>query len=957
MPEPLEAELNLEIRGALDSVDDVGRATVEALERAGEDGGAAIETSLTRAGEEAAAAISDSLAGIPPLDLDVNMEQAFAQLDLFNADATTPVVLPIEGDTENAVTQLDLFVSYVEAQQPAPIPIEADTSDAEQAVSDLSDVASGATGDVTDLSGAVSGLQAASGLATGSAGALGGAVGGMGGEAAIAVGATVAIGGAVKAFYSDALSAAGATQRFEARLGDMAVRVEELRDIEGLNDTLGNLALQLGSDDDALRQVVATQYSLAVGSGVADEKAAAYTETLASLAARAVALNPNLGAVDTTAQSLGTALSRGGRFASRFGLDLSTAEISAKALEMTGKDTAAQLTFVEKSMAGAALAAEKYGDHLQRDIAEGSKNPIIQQRALKQIIDENIEAAGAPLVMPLLQLLEQGIPIFQSAGRLLSIVGQVALPIISVALEAVLPIVQAFADGLEAIGPDMLRIIAIALSMAKALDIARTALAIAANAALANPWVLLAVGVTTLIGAIGIFNQDDNMPKAVENTNEFSDAVLEAGGVVDDAAFKIARSTFEAKGRLDALTKSGLGLNDVLSTFQGRSKLTSFTLKELGDSIKNGPNYEIEYLIDYLERTDPALGAVIRRLQETGQLNQGVIRTLRDLNDQYDRANRLQQNRADAGATENGVIAETVTQVQRNVEALIALREAEDREAQAKQSQTDALTDYIDALLAQQDKQFAATKAAQDAATAEEHLRDVNKDVESSELDKQVALNESITAHEKAAIAAAEGALAGQTFASAEAGARAKIDETINALEIQKSQVEYHGPVWWALDAYQRKIQETPEYWLTHLDLVVSAFSGPGGGALANSLGAAAGGAPADVPFRAEGGVIRATAGGQLVNVAEGGYDEIIVPTDDHVRAAQLLREGGLGGLLGARAGSGASAAGGNFTVQINVTGVSTREDGYAAGQGAADGFRDGLVKRGIVMAARTGGG
>lgn len=432
--EPLRAELDLSIQEALRAVADLRGDIEEAL------------VGAAGAFEEEFARITGSL---DPIELEADASELTPAID--EAVGAADGTVPVEGE---GIEQLTLGIEEAVSEADATVVVEADTSDAEAAIGDLGSAAEEAGGGLSSLSGGAAGLQGAAGLAEGSVAGLGSAVGSLGGRAATTVGIVGAIGATVGVFFNEAVDALGATQRFNSVLGDMAGRVENLRDIEGLNTNLGDLALKLGSDDDKLRSVSARLFELARASGIAEKDSSVFTQQMVALGARAVALNPELGDVGDVTDSLSTALVRGGRFASKFGLDLNQADINARALKDTNKLQTEELSFVEKAMAGASLASEKYGKNLDQVVARGAENAITKQRRLKQTIVENFEALGAPLISPIFELMEAGIPITEQLGRVVSILARGALPAITASLKAATPLLELTADVLEAIpGP------------------------------------------------------------------------------------------------------------------------------------------------------------------------------------------------------------------------------------------------------------------------------------------------------------------------------------------------------------------------------------------------------------------------------------------------------------------------------------------------------------------------
>ncbi|MBK9181484.1 MAG: hypothetical protein IPM45_18385, partial [Acidimicrobiales bacterium] len=201
-------------------------------------------------------------------------------------------------------------------------------------------------------------------------------------------------------------------------------------DVAGLNVDLGVLANQLGGSDEAAQLAAARIFQLATAAGQAGPQAAQLTDQILALSANAVALNPGLGDLGQVAEGLTTALARGGRFAAGYGLSLNAAEIEARALADTGKATAAELTLVERSTAGAALALERLGpEGVAGNVAAGIDNVRAQFGAVREEIGNLLEAAGGPILDPLLGVIRTGVPL---VGSLAEVFGELlagALPL------------------------------------------------------------------------------------------------------------------------------------------------------------------------------------------------------------------------------------------------------------------------------------------------------------------------------------------------------------------------------------------------------------------------------------------------------------------------------------------------------------------------------------------------
>lgn len=446
----LEATLSLDIFEALDQIVDLEVALTRALES----GADALGPAVAAAAAEATAAL-DEITITPQVDT----APAVAETDAAFA-AADPVVEPtidpsaIEGQlalldsalevtpelTPGAVEeQLSLLDTEIEIE---PV---VDTAAAEEQLSgltaDFSDVGQAATGAGASFDGAALGAAAlaqSANVLQGDVSGLGAAFGGIAPEvAAAAVGVGAFVGG-IGVLFNAALDAEGVLFRFKNTLGEFADEVEQVN-VAGLDTNITDLAISLGSNDEAIRSAAASFFQMGEASGVAGDQVAVSTEQLIALAARAVALNPALGEVGDVASGLSRGLARGGRFAAQYGIALTSAEISARALADTGKATAGELTIYEKAAAGAALATEKYGDTLAETVATGIENPLLQVRSLRAAFDEFVETLGAPFVAPILELLPDLIPVIEALA-----VGFA---------EFALPLVEAFAELADAAAP------------------------------------------------------------------------------------------------------------------------------------------------------------------------------------------------------------------------------------------------------------------------------------------------------------------------------------------------------------------------------------------------------------------------------------------------------------------------------------------------------------------------
>ena len=250
-----------------------------------------------------------------------------------------------------------------------------------------------------------------------------------------------------------AVESEGALISFNQTLGELAPAIRNV-DVNGLNTDLAKLALQLGSDDEAVLGVAQRFGLLGITAGAAADDISTANNQLFAVAANIRATNPALGELDQIASRAGTAFIRGGRAATALGLSLTSQEIRARASIQTGKEQNAVFSQFELFAAGASLASEEFGSAIERNIALAAQNPIIALSSLKVTFADTLEELGKPLIVPVLQLLKDSIPL---ATGFVSIIADIAvglLPVVSAAFQAIAPTIQAVTESVKKIFED-----------------------------------------------------------------------------------------------------------------------------------------------------------------------------------------------------------------------------------------------------------------------------------------------------------------------------------------------------------------------------------------------------------------------------------------------------------------------------------------------------------------------
>jgi hypothetical protein len=433
----------------------------------------AIGTSLDNVAQLFKNSLADAISVLSDVTLDVNTSGITDELASITAD---PIQVPVEADVSVAESEVaaigeedvtvsvnadvDTAASEIDSLSGETVTIEVDanTAGAQADIDALGQSAGEASGSLEGLSKANEGLAAAAGVAGGSSSELLTALKGTGAAGAAGAVGIATIAASVGEFFEAAHTAEAATFRFEQTLGEFATQVEHIQ-VGDLDADLVQLNRSLGSSPAAAKQAAASLFQLGQANGTASAAVAVTVTQVQALAARAVALNPNLGSVADVANRMTTALSRGARFASQFQISLSAAEITARALADTGKTVATQLTIYDKSAAGAALATEKYGATLQEVITQGTKNPQIQLAALGAQFQKITTELGAPIVAPVFDLIETLVPVVGSLAVVFASLGQAIVPLATNLVSVIEPLTHGLGDGVAALTPGLLALV------------------------------------------------------------------------------------------------------------------------------------------------------------------------------------------------------------------------------------------------------------------------------------------------------------------------------------------------------------------------------------------------------------------------------------------------------------------------------------------------------------------
>lgn len=591
----LEEELTLNIDAALSEVDRLG-------------------ATLTQVTQQFSADLASALDPLQSVDVAVAVETDTSGVagDIDSAVAEASAVVAVEADTTEAADDVASL-----SGDPVVVPVVADTGEARSQIDGLGESASGASGSLAGLDSASVGLAASAGLAGGSADELAGALGGLGAGAAVGVGAFTALAAVGAQFFDVASGNVSAAQRLDSTFGEFQGTLNDVQ-IGSLNTDLETLSQSLGTNASDLQDVAASLGTFATASGASQEEAAGFAQQVSVLGARAVALNPNLGDVASTTQNLQTALARGGRFATNYGLSLNAAEIEARALADTGKATARELTQYEKAAAGAAIATEKYGADLDAVIAQGTANPVIGLKAITNQFVEFTEVVGTPLVAPILDLLTSLNPL------LMGVAGAVGSLI-----TALLPLGQGVVDALSPLATGVFDVLGQTFA---ALSPAIREVATAFTS-LIGP---IATGLRPALDGLiaGVVPLGDALANLVRSNQPLIQLLGNTLGVLAEGAALSVGAILQVIGELvKALDSLGVFTNPLVELAEGLGLIESNATGAAGASSRLGYNAraaatDVEGLREAMARTDAEFADFIVTESEFAR-SSGVVDALR----------------------------------------------------------------------------------------------------------------------------------------------------------------------------------------------------------------------------------------------------------------------------------------------------------------------------------------
>lgn len=579
--------------------------------------------------EEALAAVEEEIAAAQELlNLAVNLDPGEAQ--------------QILGEVNERAAELDSVLQGLEAEldvSAAEDALGALSASAEQFEAELDNLGSTAQGGggIEGLTSGIESLTEVSSLGAESFGALVETIGDKFSESESSIGKSAAgIATAVGAItlagqqlFSIAVEAESALQAFNVATGEFGAQIRNLN-VGGLTGDLGDLAVKLGSDDEALLTFNQRVFQLGVASERTGAQAAKTAQQITAIAANAVALNPALGDVASVAQGLTNGLARGGRFLAQYGVSLTAAEINARALADTGKTTAAQLTQFDKTAAGAALAVEKLGTSIRDNVEEGAKNPAIQLRSLQQEFANFLEDLGSALpVNNVFDLLRTTLPLLKSVGGIVGSLASAVIPILNQIFVELTPAIDEFgkavAESLIQLGPSIVELVQAFLRLNDPIQTLATASA-RVLPVFAEGLAIVITGVADLLELLEpAIVATDRWIRSLEvfgfsigKAGEDGEAVAEATANVTDETDDAAAAARRAAGDFQALQSAFLGTVDAQDAYSDALD----GIVDANEAVRDAQ----QSMIDAQEEQADAIKAI-------GEAQRGYESALRDIED------------------------------------------------------------------------------------------------------------------------------------------------------------------------------------------------------------------------------------------------------------------------------------------------------------------------------------
>lgn len=215
-------------------------------------------------------------------------------------------------------------------------------------------------------------------------------------------------------------------------------------------------AERIGFAESAALEALGTFGNFLTSSGLATDQALEYSTALTTLAGDLASFN-NI-AIDDAFVKLRAGLAGEIEPLRAIGISVTEVEVKARALELGLVNLGEEVSQQARLQARYSLIMEKSAN-AQGDFARTADNLANQQRILKAQFEDVLTTVGAPLVSPLLSILQTAVPLAGEAadafGRIVGVVLPALEALLTGAAPAVEGLLEGIADAAEAAGPGL----------------------------------------------------------------------------------------------------------------------------------------------------------------------------------------------------------------------------------------------------------------------------------------------------------------------------------------------------------------------------------------------------------------------------------------------------------------------------------------------------------------------
>lgn len=426
----------------------------------------------------------------------------------------------------------------------------------------------------------------------------------------------------------------------------------------------------------------------------------------------------------------------------RFGVALDDVSLKQKALSLGLVDTATGvLPVTVRSQAAYALILDRT-TNAQGDFARTQDNAANQLKISKAAAEEAAAALGTAL-LPTITKLAGGVTIM--AGAFAGLPGPIQLATVGLAGWLI------FGNQIKGMVGGVKALKAAIGTMPATFAASREAGTGFTKSLLGSAG--LSVGLTAVTAALGIGVTaytlwSQQKAKARAETISFADALLREQGILKGTAQEVLEDDLTRKNQIDNLVDAKVSVDELSAALnKGANAQTKEALAaRKANGVHLGFTESNELLAESLKGTDDELGKILLSLQQSGQLDQGMLQTINEYIKKMEDAAAINKDKLAAGFSDaagaagelSGAIDETGKEADEAADAYLRLSSAVVASFTSGRDYQGALRDIERANLAvvavqtegssstksQADAQEKATEAAKRLADAQEAVGD-----------------------------------------------------------------------------------------------------------------------------------------------------------------------------------------------------------------------------------------